>query len=154
MFSYEFCKISHGTFFKEPCYRLLLYKHSFFLLPHHKLSPFQKRCHTHCAADYFLGLICRLRTRVNLILQTLSLESLSTFVKKVPLQMFDRALNTSLWIATKMCSKVKNQNLRNKFLKLLLFIDSVFTETATSFLIPNFHNDIFVFRSSPLIKCF
>ena len=34
--------------------------------------PFQKRCHTYFPAEYFLGLICRLRIGVSPIFQTLS----------------------------------------------------------------------------------
>ena len=45
-------------------------------------------------------------------------------------------------------------NLRNTFLQLLLFTDSLLTKTATSFLIPNFNNNIFVCRNSHAIKCF
>ena len=51
MFSGEFYEISYKTFFKEPFGRLLLHK---------QLSSFQKWCHTYSAAEYFLGLICRL----------------------------------------------------------------------------------------------
>ena len=67
----EFCEISHEIFFKEPFGRLL-HKHSFCLLSQHNLVPFQKRCHAYFPAEYFLGLICRLRTRVSSILQNLS----------------------------------------------------------------------------------
>ena len=56
--------------------------------------------------------------------------------------MFDWLLNTPLLAATKSYCKVKN--LRKKFLELFLFIDSLFTKTATSFLIPDFKNNIFV----------
>ena len=72
MFSCEFCEIFHKTFFKEPFERLLLHKHSFRLLSHNDLSPFQKRCYTYCPAEYFLVLICKLRTRVSSIFQTFS----------------------------------------------------------------------------------
>ena len=69
--------------------------------------------------------------------------------------MFDRVLNTPLLAATKRCSKVKNWNLRNTFFELLLFIDSLFTETATPFRITDINNNnIFVCRSSYFIKCF
>ena len=63
----EFCETSHNTFFKEPFRRLLLHKHSFCLLSHHDLLPFQKRCYTYFPAEYFLGLIWRLGTRVSSI---------------------------------------------------------------------------------------
>ena len=49
---------------------------------------------------------------------------------------------------------MKTFNLRNTFLELLLFIDALFTETAKSFLILDFNNNIFVSRSSHFIKCF
>ena len=74
LFFCKFCEISHITFFKVPFGRLLLHKHSFCLLSHHDLSPFQKRCHTPFPAEYFLGLICRLETSVSSIFQTLSQE--------------------------------------------------------------------------------
>ena len=109
MFSCEFCKISHNTFFKEPFGRLLL--HSFGLLSHHDLLFFQKRCHRYFPAKYFLGLIYRLGTRVSSIFQTLSqtpttqsnicdgaffpklfnsLPALSTFAKKLPCRCSNR----------------------------------------------------------------
>ena len=72
MFSCEFCKISHNTFFKEPFGRLLLHKHSLCLLSQHDTSSFQKRCYTYFPAEYFLGLIYRLVTRVSSMFQTLS----------------------------------------------------------------------------------
>ena len=72
MFSCEFCEISHNTFFKEPFGQLLLHKRSFCLLSHHDLPPFQKRCHTYFPAGYFLGLICRLGTKLSSVFQTLS----------------------------------------------------------------------------------
>ena len=68
----EFWEISHKTFFKEPFGRLLLRKHSFCLLSQHDALPFQKRCYTYFPAEYFLGLIYRLVTRVSSIFQTLS----------------------------------------------------------------------------------
>ena len=72
MFSCEFCKISQNIFFKEPFGRLLHHKHSFCLLSHHDLSPFQKQCHTYFLPEYFFGLTCRLGTRVSSIFQALS----------------------------------------------------------------------------------
>ena len=59
------------SFFKEPIGRLLQHKHSFCLLSHYYLSHFQKWCHTYFLLQYFLGLICRLGTRVSSIFQTL-----------------------------------------------------------------------------------
>ena len=44
--------------------------------------------------------------------------------------------------------------MRNKFLELLLFIDSLFSETATLFLIPGFNKNFFICRSTHFIKCF
>ena len=67
MFSCEFCDISHNTLFKELFRRLLLRKHSFSLLSHHDLSPFQKRF-TKFLAEYFLDLIRRLGARVSSVL--------------------------------------------------------------------------------------
>ena len=72
MFSCEFCKIFHNFFLKEPCGWLPLRKHSFCLLSHHDLLLFQKICHTYFPAEYFLGLICRLGSKLSLIFQTLS----------------------------------------------------------------------------------
>ena len=72
MVSCEFCEISHNTFFKKPFRRLLQHKHEFGLLTHHDLLFFQKRCHTHFPAKYFLDLIYRLGTRASSIFQTLS----------------------------------------------------------------------------------
>ena len=42
----------------------------------------------------------------------------------------------------------------NRSLEVLLFIDSLRTETAISFLITDFNNNIFVCRSSHFIMCF
>ena len=88
----EFCEISHEIFFKEPFGRLL-HKHSFCLLSQHNLVPFQKRCHAYFPAEYFFGLICRLRTRVTSVLQNLSqkpifnpVEYLTSRVSKQPLK--------------------------------------------------------------------
>ena len=72
MFSCEFCEISRNIFFKEPFGRLLHHKHSFCLLSHHDISPFQKQCHTYFLGDYFFGLIYRLGTRVSSIFQARS----------------------------------------------------------------------------------
>ena len=78
IFSYEFCEVSHNISFKEPFGRVLLQKHSFSLLPHYHLSPFQKQHHTYFLAEYFFSLICsknitelRLGTRMTSIFQTL-----------------------------------------------------------------------------------
>ena len=81
MFSCEFCKISHDTFFKEPFGRLLLHKGSLFLLSYHDLSPFQKRCRTSFLAEYFLGFICRLGPKVSSICKTLSQKPIFDLVK-------------------------------------------------------------------------
>ena len=72
MFSCEFCEISRNIIFKEPFGRLPLHKHSFSLLSHNDLSPFQKQRHICFQAQYFFGLTCRLGTRVSSIFQTLS----------------------------------------------------------------------------------
>ena len=68
IFSCEFCEISHNISFKEPFRRMLLHKHSFFLLSHHNLS------HSHFLAKYFFDLICKLGTRVSLVFQTANQE--------------------------------------------------------------------------------
>ena len=138
MFSCEFCKISHNNFFKEPFGRLLLHKHSLCLLSYYDLSPFQKRCHTYFLAEYFFGLICRLGTKVSSICKTLSQKPIFNLfkhlgwsfscekvnsstpigisAKRAPLQMFNHILNAPLkGVATKRCSKVKNQNFRNVY---------------------------------------
>ena len=73
--SCELCEISHNTFFKQPFSRPLLHKHSFCLLSHDGISPFQKRCLIYFPPEYFIGLICRLGTRVSSIFQTLSQKS-------------------------------------------------------------------------------
>ena len=77
----EFSKISRNTFFKEPFGRLLLLKHSFYSLSYHDLSPFQKRCHTFFLAEYFLGFICRLVTKVSSISKTLSQKPIFNLFK-------------------------------------------------------------------------
>ena len=56
--------------------------------------------------------------------------------------------------ANKTSNKVKKLKPEKYSLELLLFIDSLFIETATSFLIPDFNNNIFVCSRSHLIKCF
>ena len=128
MFSCGFCEISRNIFFKEPCGRLLLRKHSLCLLSPMTFHLFKKKRHTYFLAQYFFGLICRLGTRVSSIFQTLCqkpifnqvehlrwsffgkniniLKPLSIFAKKALL--FGQALNTALQAATKRCSKVKN----------------------------------------------
>ena len=88
MLSCEFCEISHNIFFKEPFGRLLHHKHSFCLLSHHDLSPFQKQCHTYFLAEYFFGLICRLGTRVNSIFQALSHNPNFNPVEHLRLELF------------------------------------------------------------------
>ena len=56
--------------------------------------------------------------------------------------------------ANKTSNKVKKLKPEKYSLELLLFIDSLFIETATSFLIPDFNNNILVCRRSHFIKCF
>ena len=96
MFSGEFCEISHNTFFKEPFGRLLLHKHSLYLLFYHDLSPFQKLCRTFFLAEYFFGLICRLGTKVSSICKTLSQKPIFNLVKHL------------VWYFS--CEKVKAQH--------------------------------------------
>ena len=81
MFSCEFCKLSHNTFFKEPFGRLLLHKHSLCLLSYHDPLPFQKRCHAHFLAQCFFDLICRLGKKVSSIFKTLSQKRIFNPVK-------------------------------------------------------------------------
>ena len=88
LFSCEFCKISHNTFFKEPIERLLLHKHLLCLLSYHNLSPFQKRCYTYFLAEYYYGLICRLGTKLSSVCKTsarnlFSIQSSEAFLAKV-----------------------------------------------------------------------
>ena len=88
MFSYEFCEISHNTFFKEPFRRLLLHKHSLCLLFYQDLSPFQKRCRTFFLAEYFFDLIGSLGTKVSPICKILSQKPIFNQAKQLGL---DRA---------------------------------------------------------------
>ena len=85
MFSCQFCEISHNTFFKEPFGRLLLNKH---------ISSFQKWCHTYFPAEYFLGLIWRLGTRVGSTFWTLSLNSIFNPVKHLRCNFFAKIVNS------------------------------------------------------------
>ena len=66
------------SFYKEPLWRLLQHIHSLCLLSHQDLSYFQRRCLTYFLAEHFLGLICRLGTRVSSIFQALSQKPFST----------------------------------------------------------------------------
>ena len=66
------CEFLVNNFFKDPFGRLLPHKRSFCLPSYHDLLFFEKRCHTYFPAGYFLGLICKLGTRVSSIFQTLS----------------------------------------------------------------------------------
>ena len=93
-FFYELCKISHNTFLKEPFGRLLLHKHSFCLLSQHDASPFQKRCYTYFPAEYFLGLIYRLVTRVSSIFQTLSQKPIFNPVEHLRWRFFVKIVNS------------------------------------------------------------
>ena len=67
----NFAKFFVITFLENPFGRLLLYNHSFFVLPHHDVLSFQKRCHTYFPAGYFLSLISSLGVRVSSIFQPL-----------------------------------------------------------------------------------
>ena len=98
MFSCEFCKISHNTFFKEPFGRLLLHKHSLCLLSYHDLPPSEKRCHTYFQAEYFFGLICRLRTKVSPICKTLSQKPIFNLVKHLGWSFSNEKVNSSTTI--------------------------------------------------------
>ena len=90
----EFCKMFHSTSFKEPFGQLLLHKHSFCLVSHHNLSPFQKQCHTYFLAEYFLALICRLGTRANPLFQTLSQKPISNQIKHLRWSFFPEIVNS------------------------------------------------------------
>ena len=58
------------------------------------LVPFQKRCHTYLPAEYFLGLICRLGTRVSSIFQTHSQKSLFSTRRAFFMELFPKIVNT------------------------------------------------------------
>ena len=94
MFSCEFSKISHNTFFKGPFGPLLLHKHSLCLLSYLDFSPFQKRCRTFFLAEYFFGLICRLGTKVSSICKTLSPETIFNLVKPLGWRFSCEKVNT------------------------------------------------------------
>ena len=96
MFSCEFCKISHNTFFKEPFGRLLLHKHSLCLFSYHDLSPFQKRCRTFFLAEYFFGLIFRLGTKVSSICKTLSQKPIFNLFKHLGWSFSCEKVNSSI----------------------------------------------------------
>ena len=68
----EFSEILNNAFFKEPLGRLLLHKTGSVNFASTNFVPFQKRCHTRFPGEFFLGLICRLGTRVSSIFQTLT----------------------------------------------------------------------------------
>ena len=90
----ELCKISHNIFLEEPFGRLLLHKHSFCLLSEYDASPFQKRCYTYFPAEYFLGLIYRLVTRVSSIFQTLSQKPIFNPVEHLRWRFFVKIVNS------------------------------------------------------------
>ena len=94
MFSCEFCEIFHKIFLKEPFGRLLLHKHSFCLLSQHDASSFQKRCYTYFPAEYLLGLIYRLVTRVSSIFQTLSQKPIFNPVEHLRWRFFVKIVNS------------------------------------------------------------
>ena len=94
IFSCEFCEISHITIFKEPFGRLLPHKHSFRLLSHHNLLFFQKWYHIYLPAEYFLGLMYKLGTRVSSIFQTLSQNPISNPVKHLWQNFFLKIVNS------------------------------------------------------------
>ena len=129
MFSSEFYDISHNTVFRDPFLRLLLLKHLFCLLSHHKRLAFQKRCHAYFPAEYFLGLIfisnlmniwnvqpgarSLFFTQPNIcdgafLQNSEQLKAVKYFCKNESLERFDRVLNTPQKVPTKRCSKVKN----------------------------------------------
>ena len=98
----------HNIFLKEVFGRLLLHKHSFYLLSQHDLSPFQKRCHTYFPAKYFLGLICRLGTRVSSRFQTLSQKPICNPAEHLRWSFFCKIVNSlKLYLST---AQVFSQN--------------------------------------------
>ena len=94
MLSCEFCEIFYNIFLKEPFGRLLLHKHSFCLLSQHDASSFQKRCYTYFPAEYFLGLIYRLVTRVSSIFQTLSQKPIFNPAEHLHWRFFVKIVNS------------------------------------------------------------
>ena len=90
----ELCKIYHNIFFKGPFGRLHIHKHSFCLLSQHGASSFQKRCYTYFPAEYFLGLIYRLVTRVGSIFQTLSEEPIFNPVEHLRWKFFVKIVDS------------------------------------------------------------
>ena len=83
------------TFFKEPFGCLLLHKHLFyFILPYHDLLSFQKRSQTYFLVEYFVGLICRLGTRVSSIFQTPSQKLFFNPVKHLWWSFFEKIVNS------------------------------------------------------------
>ena len=90
----ELWEISHDSLFKEPLGQLLLHKHSSCSLSYHKISPFQKQCHTYFLTEFFLCLICRLGTRVSSIFQTLSQKLIFNPVKHLRWSFFAKIVNS------------------------------------------------------------
>ena len=95
----ELCKISHNIFLKGPFGRLLLHKHSFCLLSQHDASSFQKHCYTYFPAEYFLGVIYRLVTRVSSIFQTLSWKPIFNPVEHLRWRFFVKIVNSSTFLS-------------------------------------------------------
>ena len=93
-FSCELCKIADNTFVKELLGRLLLHKHSFYLLSQHDASTFQKRCYRYFPTEYFLGLICRLVARVSLIFQNLNQKPIFNPVEHLQWRFFVKIINS------------------------------------------------------------
>ena len=76
--SCEFCEISHNAFFKETFGRLLLYNTRSVYFPTTTFHLFRKD--VICVpAEFYLGLICILGTRMSSIFQTLSQKPESYF---------------------------------------------------------------------------
>ena len=67
----NFAKLLLTPFLQNFFARMLMHDHAFCYCPKRDLLHFQKRCHIHFPAEYFLGLICRLVTKVNSIFQIL-----------------------------------------------------------------------------------
>ena len=93
----DFRKVAHKTSFKKSIRWLLLQKLYVCLASRHDRSSFQKRCHTYFPSENSLGFVCRLRTRVNSIFETLS-QKLDAYFQ--PSQTSVKELFLQKWLMT------------------------------------------------------
>ena len=93
----DFREVSHKTSFKKSIRWLLLQKLYVCLASRHDRSSFQKRCHTYFPSENSLGFVCRLRTRVNSIFETLS-QKLDAYFQ--PSQTSVKELFLQKWLMT------------------------------------------------------